>query len=221
MADSQIAIYNLALNAIGARDDFSSLTEPSREVEVCNLWYGTVRDQILSAAPWPEVMHLQFLALLDEADDSWQEGEPRRGYTYVYAVPSDCLRPRYIDDFSRFLLTSRSGVRRLHSNKEEAVLVYTRREELVSIWSPDLQMAIAYGLASHICLPLSGKRSRARDLAERANAIMMQARVDAANSQTEMHETLPDWITARGYNVPQNTRFYYPHGALLSTSYGS
>ena len=49
------ALFNLALNAIGARNNVASPTENSREAQVCSLWYPVVMGQVLSAAPWPEL----------------------------------------------------------------------------------------------------------------------------------------------------------------------
>lgn len=214
---SEVEVYNLALNAVGTRSNISSPTEISREAEVCNLWYLAVRDQILAAAPWPEATKIAFLPLLAEQDDDeWLATEPRQGYQYVYGLPSDALRPRYMTDFSRFLYTSFNDQRALHSNVESAVLAYTSRLTNVSLWDPELQMAIVYGLAANICMPLSGKPSRAKMLIEQANELILNARVSAANSNYEAHESVPDWIAARGYNSGASTRYFYPYGGLLS-----
>lgn len=218
---SEVAIYNLALNAIGARSNLSLPTENSREAEVCRLWFTPVRDQILSAAPWPEAMELRYLSQLKEADEDgdgvWAAGDPRPGYQFVYALPSDCLRPRYLTDFSRFLVTSYSDNRRaLHTNVEQAALAYTKQLESVSLWNPELQMAVVYGLASHICMPLTGKTSRAKLMLDKANELLYAAREAGANTSDETHESVPEWIAARGYNFSPATRYIYPYGALLS-----
>lgn len=211
----EVGVYNLALNAVGERSNLSSPTENSRQAEVCRLWYETVRNHILSAAPWPEAMAFDYLALLDEQDNNtWTAGEPRPGYRYVYAEPSDCLRPRYLSTFEPFMRTEG----RIHTNTQSAILFYTKKQANVSLWSSDLLMAIAYGLAAHICNPLSGKPSRARVLADQANELILGARVNAANSQTEQHESIPEWIRARGYTIPERQRFIYPMGNLLQVS---
>lgn len=217
---SEVQVYNLALNAIGARSNISLPTEVSREAEVCNLWYSPVRDQILAAAPWPEATKIAYPALLATADDedAWLETEPRTGYAYVYAMPSDALRPRYMSDFSRFLYTSYNGQRVLHSNTEDAILAYTSRLTNIALWDAELQMAIVYGLAANICMPLSGKPSRAKMLAEKANELIMNARVSAANTNNESYESIPDWIIARGFNHSIAPRYFHPYGSLLSLS---
>ena len=220
---SEVAIYNLALNAIGARSNISSPAENSRDAEVCRLWFTPVRDQILAAAPWPEATEIRYLSQLKEADEdgdgAWAQDDPRPGYQFVYSLPSDCLRPQYLSDFSPFLVTSYSDNRRaLHTNVEQAALVYTKRQESIALWNSELQLAIVYGLASHICMPLTGKTSRAKLMVNQANDILLSARESAANTSTEMHESIPDWIAARGYNSNPQTRFIYPFGSLLSAA---
>lgn len=215
---SEVQIYNLALNAIGERNNISLPTEQSRPAEVCRLWYSPVRDQVLSAAPWPEATKIAYLALLAQQDDdaTWLETEPRTGYQYVYALPSDMLRPRYMSDFSRFLFSSYNGQRAVHSNTQNAILAYTSRLENVALWDSALQMAIVYGLAANICMPLSGKPARAQALANRANELITTARVDAANSNNEYYESIPDWITARGFNTTSPQRYFHPYGSMLA-----
>lgn len=215
---SEVQVYNLALNAIGERSNISLPTEQSRPAEVCRLWYSPVRDQVLAAAPWPEATKITFLPLLAEQDDdaAWLETEPRTGYQYVYGLPSDMLRPRYTSDFSRFLFTSYNGQRALHSNTQNAILAYTSRLENIALWDAALQMAVVYGLAANICMPLSGKPARAKALAERANELITSARVDAANSNNEHYESIPDWIAARGFNTTSSPRYFHPYGSMLA-----
>lgn len=217
---SEVQVYNLALNAVGERSNISSPTEQSRPAEVCRLWYTPVRDQILSAAPWPEATKIAYPALLATTDDTvpWSENEPRTGYQFVYAMPSDALRPRYMSDFSPFLFTNFEGQRALHSNTASAILAYTSRLEDITLWDSGLQMAVIYGLAANICMPLCGKTSRAKILADKANELIMRARLDAANSNNESYESIPDWIAARGFNTSTPTRYFHPYGSMLSVS---
>lgn len=213
---SEVGIYNLALNAIGERSNVSSPTETSRRAEVCNLWYDSVKDQILGGAPWPEATTVAYLAqYAEQDDDTWTAGEPAPGYNFSYALPSDCLRPRYLTNFDYFLVAEYSNTRLLNCNTEDAILNYTKRLDNVALWSSDLIMAVAYGLAAHICMPLSGKPSRARTLAERANELVISARVAAANTNNQIYETVPDWIRGRGYAQTAMQRYHYPTGSLL------
>lgn len=210
---SETAIYNLALNAIGARNNVSSPSEDSREAEVCRLWYPAVRDQVLAAAFWPEATKFDYLALLNEQDDSvWTSGEAFPGFVYSYQQPTDLLRPQYLSTFEPFRVTNQT----INTNTAQALLAYTFRNELVTTWSAGLQMAIVHGLAANICMPLTAKAQRTNLMLGQANNAILAAREASANWSVEAHETLPEWIQARGFGMSSHSRFIYPFGGLLS-----
>lgn len=220
MAVDKVGVYNLALNAIGARSNISLPSENSREAEVCNLWYPVVRDQILAAAPWPEATKFDYLALINEqVNDVWAFGEARPGYRFAYAAPSDYLRAQYLTDFSRFQVANYNNEKQmLMTNAAQAILVYTMLTDNINLWSSELRMAIVYGLAANICMPLTGKPSRTKTLVQQANNYVIAARETAANTNNERYDSLPDWIVARGFtDAASQTRYLYPLGSLLST----
>lgn len=213
--NSETMIYNLALNAVGARDQVASPDEASREAEVCKLWYSLVRDQALASSVWPEATKLAYLALLDERDPDldWENTNARPEYTFAYTVPSDLVHPQYLSNYQRFLITAYPDDQKvLVTNYEDAILIYTQRLETVSLWSSGLQMAVVYGLASHIAMPLMGKPARAKSLAEKANEFIWSARERAANTSNEQYSALPDWIAGRGYSGGISPRYIYPYG---------
>ena len=220
MVPDEVSIYNLALNAIGARSNLSATSEKDRGAEVCRLWYPVVRDQVLAAASWPSCKSFKRLALLKAREDAdWVTGDPEPGYSFIYSSPSDMLHPRYLSDFSKFSMSSYTGeIKALSTNTEKALLTYTRRNYTVGSWESELQMAVAYGLAANIVMPLTGKPQRAQLLAQQANDFIITARVAMANEDAESYETLPDWITARGYSNPNDVRWFYPVGSLLQVS---
>ena len=218
MIADEVSIYNLALNAVGTRSNISATTEKDRGAEVCRLWYPVVRDQILSAAPWPSCRKTTRLALYRaQDDDKWQTGEPDPLYNYSYTVPDDMLYPRYLTNFARFeLSTSTNDQQVIMTNDPAPMLVYTFRQPLVQRWEGPLGMAIVYGLAAHICMPLTGKPNRAAGLVQQANDLILTARLSAANEDNMAIETIPEWIRARGYANPHEDRYYYPYGTLLA-----
>jgi len=226
VANDAIVLYNLALDLIGARNKISSPLEQSREAEACNLWFPQIRDQVLASAAWPEATkqeRLAQLAIHDNVDNVWLQGDPRPDYLTAYALPTDCLRPQFISGGGRFTIQAYGLENRaLMTNNTSPILVYTFRHPTVSMWSQGLQMAIMYGLASMICTPLTGKTSRAKLLIENANNHILAARETAANMNNERFESLPDWITARGFTDGGSTiRYMYPYGGLLSVSNAS
>lgn len=218
MVTDEVSVYNLALNAIGSRDNIAAPTERSREAEVCRLWYPVVRDQILSAGPWPSCRKSRRLALYVKQDnDTWDAGEPDPIYQNSFTVPDDMLYPRYMTNFGRFeLSTSLNDQQVIMSNDPEPILVYTFRQILPQRWESSLGMAIVYGLAAHICMPLTGKPNRAGNLIQQANELILAARASTGNIDNQAVETIPTWIAARGYANPSDDRFYYPFGTLLS-----
>lgn len=226
MATDVVALYNLALDSIGARATIALPTEESREAEACRLWFPNIRDQVLASAAWPEATKMERLATLktQDADEDgvWASLDPRPDLTYSYACPSDMLRPQCLTDFSRFAVQSYGDENKaLMTNATSPILIYTFRHTKVSQWSSELQMAIMYGLAASICTSLTGKPSRAKDLFEKANNRIIAARESAANMNDEQFESLPEWITARGYSGGTSTlRYVYPFGSLLSGNVG-
>lgn len=220
MVQDEVSIFNLALNAIGGRSNLSSTTERDRGAEVCRLWYPVVRDQVLAAAPWPSCKDFRRLSLLKaRGDGNWVSGDPEPGYAYAYSSPAEMLHPRYMSDFSQFSMSSYAGdIKAINSNSPDPVLCFTKRNYVVGSWESELQMAIAYGLAANIVMPLTGKAQRAQLLINQANDLVLTARQNAANEGDERFESIPDWISARGYSFPSTTRFYYPMGALLSAT---
>lgn len=221
---SQVEIYNMALSSVGTKQLVSLPEEASREAELCNLWYDRIVQQILRAAFWPCGRAVARLALQKERDLStiWQPGDPEPGWQYTYSTPSDMIAPRYLTTFQRFALanaTDNSKV--IYTNVEQALLIYTKDQPQINSWDPDFLMAVVHGLAAVIALPLHGKPDRAKLAQDKANQLVVQARVDAANSDMESFQTVPDWISARGYaGAAPNTRFIYEYGPLISVTDG-
>lgn len=218
-ANSEVNVYNLALNAVGETANISSPTENSRRAEVCRLWYSLVRDQVLEAAPWPEATTMGRLAQVKaRGDDAWETGDPQPGYAYSYALPANCLRPQYLSDYAPFELTASNENKELHCNSLQPILRYTFRQDDVAFWSNNLLMAIVYGLAAHISQPLSGKTSMTNMLIQRSNDFILAARVNSANQPNHQVEAVPDWLQGRGYAHATTQLFFYPMGSLLNVS---
>lgn len=224
MIADDVSLFNLALNAVGARSNLSATTEKDRGAEVCTLWYPVIRDSVLAAAPWPSCRTTVRLSLLLERDfdEDWVATDPDPEFTYAYGVPSNMVRPSHLADFTRFIVGTRSAEgdsgaqKAIMTNTSEAILTYTKRQTVASMWEDPLALAIAYGLGAHICMPLSGKPQRAAMLIQMANELINVARANASNMDDNRYESVPDWITARGYNNPGDLRYFYPFGSLLT-----
>lgn len=227
MATDEVGIYNMALSSIGTRSSVSSLTENSREREVCSIWYETVRDLVLSAAFWPSVRKWTRLAQIATRADfntDWTKDDPSPQWTYVYATPTDLLTPRFLSTYGRFtmeLYTPTDGSETLAIMTDEAapILCYSKRDNNVSRWHASLQMAVAYALGAYICQPLTGKLTTSLQMERKANDLIAEARAATANEQEERYESIPDWIAARGTALANpRTKFLFPYGPMLSIS---
>lgn len=216
---AEVDVYNMALSAIGARSRVSAVDEASEEAETAKLWYATVRDSVLEAANWPSTTSFSRLALDTERDfdEDWVLTDPEPDFRYAYSLPTDMLRPRSLSTWERFTLGLVNGQRRLMTNTENAILVYTARQTLIDAWDASLKMAIVYALAAFISIPITGKVGRAQYNLGLANSLILEARVRAANDKVNSFESIPDWIAARGYSgAVSPTRYAYPSGELLS-----
>ena len=176
------------------------------------------RDQVFKAAPWDSVEGIKRLALVRTRDESegWVEGDPKPGWTYTYAMPSDLIQPINLHDYHRFDPGAGKGIRVIFTQIKDPILIYTRAEEDLSVWDSTLYGAVAAALGYNISLRLSGKLAFTENAAQRANSVIIEARVAHANQTDDRYEVIPEWIAVRGYDyTPPAQRFIYPYGPLI------
>jgi hypothetical protein len=157
-----------------------------------------------------------------DVDVAWVSTDPEAGWQYQYALPDDLLAPRYLSYYSRFALASNHANENvLLTNQEDAILIYSKRQEVITLWDPSLRLAIVYALAAHICMPLNAKPNRAEYAQSLANKFITDARVNMANAEQEQFESVPDWLIARGYGgVNPSTRYVYEMGPMVAVTDG-
>jgi hypothetical protein len=214
MALSSLDIANLGLSALGVEDSIASFSEASVEAAVCNRWYEPVRDLVFRAAPWDALEAHSRLATMSTRDDDedWVLTDPTPGYLYAFSFPSDMIRPRYLTTYERFKLTTVNGSRAIVTNIETPILCYSKKITDPSQWDIDLQHAVVYALAAHICKAVTGKDSDLQNMFSLAKDKIDSARMHSDNnSQDQPMQSVAPWISARGYsaNLP-GTRYIYP-----------
>lgn len=224
MATAEVEIYNLALSALGTSSSVASVSEVSREAEQCALWYEPVRDQIFRAAPWPRLTGFSRLALSVERDQAvdWVITDPDPKWGFAYALPSDYIRPRYLSTYVQFQESMVGDLPVLVTNAETPILTYTRKIARVDLWDPDLTMAVVFGLAAHIAKPITGKTEDLRNMFELAQEKIYTARMNARNSDNASNESIPEWLSARGYggNAPLS-KYIYPSADFTVAGYNN
>lgn len=82
-----VDICNGALVHVGHTDFLTSSSDTSIAAQVCDKIYEQTRNSTLKAFPWPFCTRRSTLALLAYS---------RTGFANAYALPPDCLSPRYL-----------------------------------------------------------------------------------------------------------------------------
>lgn len=166
MASSEIEICRLALARIGVTAPIQSLDEPSAEAAACKLLYPPSRDAVLESHWWGFARKMAGLALLS--------GVERSPWRYAYALPTDCVAPRFIwngirnpraDEripFEPQALDALNGTA-LFTDQEEVELVYTARIVQPGLFSALFSSALAWRLASELASALPSKRDLRAD----------------------------------------------------------
>lgn len=218
MAESVIEIWNLALSAAGGRAFVSSETGKGREADMCRLWYPLVRDSVMKAASWPcgkSYARLGLLSTRESGSALWTAADPSPTWKYAYAQPIDLLAPRYLTSYARFDRARFNDRPCIMTNDEQALLHYSAEVTDITDWDIGLTNAIVHALASALTMPLTGKRTLARDMREIANESILLAQTEVANESDDHFDALPSWVAARGYEeLPVATKFFWPYSAL-------
>jgi hypothetical protein len=224
MAQSQLNLYNMAVSVCGADFTISATNESTVPAEVCELWYENTRQTILRAAHWNSAK--RYFRLVEEAERDtaadWVSTDPEPGYAYSYEVPSNMLAARYLSTFEQFSLGYETDQKIISANtgsdtaSETPILCYTVDVTDVTLYEPDLYQAMIYGLAGHICMPLTGKTQRARNIFALANQILFDARAATANEMHRLMQYQASRMAARGFNQTTYEPFIYPYGAVFT-----
>lgn len=190
MPTSVVSICNMALSRIGTRSMVQTLNEASTEAQACRLLFDQARDATLEAHDWGFARKRVALADLGAAPTAWG---------HRYALPSDCIAPRFLETPERVGRRTPCRVegRDLLADTDEAVLVYTARITDPILFPPSFVTALTWGLGGELAIPLTGKESLQQRCVQMWQAAINTAAVNDANADAP--DTAPDalWITAR------------------------
>lgn len=160
MAADEVEICNLALLRVGSRNLITSLSDDTTEGRGCAVAYSLSRDAVLAGFAW---RFAEAQATLAELTTTWS------GFTYVYALPTDFVSARYIYSAANigalaassnripYEVVSSSTGRMLVTDQEDAILVYTAQVTTVPFFPPLFVQALAWKLATELCLFLPVK----------------------------------------------------------------
>jgi len=148
------------------------------------------------------------------------KGTAPQGWTYQYATPVDMLIPRMLianDVPLPFLTENNDGIRAVNdpypyelglntadqsiillTNLSEAILRYTAKNDIVSLWPVDFQTAMSYILAERIAMPLTRNPEIKDAMGQAARLAVSTASVNNLNSEEPARPADSGGIQARG-----------------------
>jgi hypothetical protein len=200
VAVSEAQLCSVALLRVGQRQTIADLDEESEEAIACKALYGHCRDAVLEEFAWPFASAEATLALTTVTRTFWN---------FVYALPVDCLAPRYIDigrgmapevepPFEVVREASVPSRKVLLTDEEDAVLVYTAKVEEVGVFSPLFSDALVWRLASELALALPIKPGVAGAMDAKYQQAIARAKASQLLQRKGDREPRNEFIRARG-----------------------
>ena len=197
---SNVQIANSALTKLGAAR-IMSLSDNKKEAREINAIFELRRDHLLRSHNWSFAMERTTLPALDDT--------PAWGYSYLYQLPTDCLRVVQVDDMWVVpgLADYTSGPdsepykitgRRIETDIGAPLkLRYVKRITDAGAFDAAFVEVFAADLADQVCEALTQSNTK-RELTQRA---LKQALLEAvrANAIELPPEAIPDdsWILSR------------------------
>lgn len=194
-------VANAALSHCGTRSKITSLDEGSSEANACLTHLTLVRDATLRLFDWNFARMTARLAQLPHPTARW---------AHKYALPSDCLRLRRLNDRA---LGEPATFCELAADRDDsgaplavvltdlapATAIYTACIADASRWDAGFVDAVTWGLAARICFELTGRDERARTLTQMWQGSLLQAAAGSANENAlSALPRLPELLRVRG-----------------------
>ena len=196
-------ICNAAISHCGTRSKISSIGEGSAEANACLTHFALVRDATLRAFDWNFARLTTPLAQLTDPPARW---------SYKYALPTDCVRLRRLNDVPLLSLpetfcelaadkdSTGAYISVILTDASPVSAIYTARVEDPLRWDAGFVDAVTYGLGARVCFELTGKEERVARLTQLWQAALQRAAADMANESSSLNRTvLADALAERGY----------------------
>jgi hypothetical protein len=189
---SDTEIVNSALNKLGA-ERILSLDDASVRARIMKTQYPIRRDALLQSHPWNFAISYVELAAVSPtpSDLEWE-------YTYVFQLPSDCLRVFKTDLNFNDEWEEIEG-NRIACNVSTLKIKYIKRITDVSKFSARFCETLAYDLAADTAMALTGSSEKKKDAVEEFNKYLAQTRSFDAQVGSIKRVESDDWVTSRRY----------------------
>lgn len=190
MAITQVGICNSALLKLGAKT-IGSITENTKEAQLCKAMYDIVRDEVLQSHPWNFAIKRTPVLSADAT-------APLFGYDYAYQIPSDCLRviETNYDETVEDVDYAIEGAF-IVCDYTDFQLRYIYRNTDESSWSSMFAEAMAWRLARAIAYAMTNSTEREKACDDHYKASVALARSADAAEGTMKGFIADKWINAR------------------------
>lgn len=187
---STVGICNSALIKLGA-GTIMSLTEGSRNANLCLEQYDKQRDDLLRGHVWNFAIARTKLARLSAV--------PTYGFSYAFQLPADWLRTIEVhdNDGGRGAVRYRIEGRQVLSDASELWLKYIARVEDPNRMDASFREALAWRLAADFAVPITQSTTARRDAEDGFRRALVKARsVDAIEDFADQPPE-SDWVALR------------------------
>ena len=186
MADTKIALANIALDLIGAAT-ILSFDDDSNEARIVKRMYESSKKTVLRSHPWNCARKRVVLSPLTEL--------PAFAFSYKFKLPTDCLR---ILPYASLVGTSYEiDQRHLLCDLETINLQYIANVTDTTLFDALVDDAIATKLASNICYRLVQSTSLAEKMSSDYERILRRAKTMNAQEQQEQSLQSETWLDSR------------------------
>jgi hypothetical protein len=196
---SKIEICNLALASIGA-DSIRSFDENNKRARMCDVFFDSTRDYLLSKFDWNFARKLEKLNMV--VDDTLVIPE---GY-FAYQLPYDCKTPiELLPEGSRdkWFINGDKLYCQFDSREQDVVLAYTAKEVNPYMFTDTFANVLALGLAARLAPALTQDPTLTKTLYNQYQIELQEVMTDDANVGN---------VNRKYDETPDNDTFVYPDG---------
>ena len=186
---SVVQICNSALNQLGAAS-ITALTDNSKNARLCNERYTVVRDAVFRSHPWNSLIKRQQVAQTTNS--------PAYGFSYEFALPSDCLRVLTIDAYNS---DYKVEGRKILCNEQTIKITYVSQETDPNEMDVLLRETISAGLAADIAYAITANLQVSKLMQEKYQFKVSEAKhTDASEGyNTDPENGLTDQILTEDF----------------------
>lgn len=180
MVSSAVEICNIALAKIGHEGFITTLTENSKGAKYMNIFYESIRDEVMGSHLWRFARKRAVLAPLSETV-LFDGGK-------YFQYPNDCLRivgtdKEYFHSGERWM---REGDK-IIADTDTLKIVYLSRVENVALYDASFVDCLATRLAYEACMPIMKDKSLKEQLkADRRESLIRAAHVSSVEQDGEV-----------------------------------